>query len=79
VADKIVMVAGTSVAAASVSASGQVVYRTGGEAQRRQFAWFDRSGRPLGTVGESDPSVLSPEPRSTAAARDDRLWREQHI
>ena len=76
VADKIVMgrVAGTSVAAVSVAASGQVVYRTGGEAQRRQFAWFDRSGRPLGTVGESDPSYslspsLSPDGRRLAMHR----------
>ena len=76
VADKIVMgrVAGTSVAAASVAASGQIVYRTGGEAQRRQFAWFDRSGRPLGTVGEPDPSYplspsLSPDGRRLAMHR----------
>ena len=76
VADKIVMgrVAGTSVAAVSAAASGQVVYRTGGEAQRRQFAWFDRSGRPLGTVGDSDPSYalspsLSPDGRRLAMHR----------
>ena len=76
VADKIVMgrVAGTSVAAVSVAASGQIVYRTGGEAQRRQFAWFDRSGRPLGTVGEPDPSYalspsLSPDGRRLAMHR----------
>ena len=76
VADKVVMgrVAGTSVAAASVAASGQIVYRTGGAAQRRQFAWFDRSGRPLSTVGEPDPSYplspsLSPDGRRLAMHR----------
>ena len=76
VADKIVTsrVAGTSIAAVSVAASGQLVYRTGGEAQRRQFAWFDRSGRALGTVGESDPSYalspsLSPDGRRVAMHR----------
>jgi Tol biopolymer transport system component len=76
VADKVVMgrVAGTPVAAVSVAASGQIVYRTGGEAQRRQFAWFDRSGRPLGTVGEPDPGYplspsLSPDGRRLAMHR----------
>ena len=76
VADKVVLVrvAGTPGAAASVAASGQIVYRTGGEAQRRQFAWFDRSGRRLGTLGEPDPSYplspsLSPDGRRLAMHR----------
>jgi Tol biopolymer transport system component len=57
-----------------VAASGQVAYRTGGGADRRQYAWFDRSGRPLGTVGEPDslysmsPS-LSPDGRRVAMHR----------
>ena len=75
-AEKVVMtrIAGTSVAAVSVAASGPIVYRTGGEPQRRQFAWFDRSGRRLGTVGEPDPGYalspsLSPDGRRLAMHR----------
>ena len=76
VADSIAMgqVAASPVAAASVAASGPIVYRTGGGAERRQFVWFDRSGRELGKVGEPDPSFpvspsLSPDGRRLAMHR----------
>jgi hypothetical protein len=39
--------------AVSVSASGAIAYRTG-RASPRQLTWFDRSGRTLGTLGESN-------------------------
>ena len=39
------------VGAFSVSASGTIAHRTGGPG-RRQFTWFDRTGRALGTIGE---------------------------
>jgi Tol biopolymer transport system component len=38
-------------AAFSVSASGMLVYRTSASGQISELAWFDRSGRSLGTVG----------------------------
>ena len=57
----------------SVSAAGLVAYRAGG-ASRRQLAWFDRSGKALGTLGAPDenglnaPSV-SPDGRRVAVFR----------
>jgi serine/threonine protein kinase len=43
--------------AASVSAAGLVAYRTG--ANRRQLAWFDRSGKALGRFGAPDDQDLN--------------------
>ena len=39
-------------AAFAVSQDGVLVYRTGGAAASSQFVWFDRAGKPLGSVGE---------------------------
>jgi serine/threonine protein kinase/Tol biopolymer transport system component len=44
-------------AAVSVSATGVIAYRTGAT-NPRQLTWFDRSGRPLGTLGEPDRDGL---------------------
>ena len=41
------------IGAFSVSSTGAIAHRTGGPG-RRQLTWFDRTGRVLGTVGESD-------------------------
>jgi Tol biopolymer transport system component len=41
--------------AVSVAATGLVAYRTGGASQR-QLAWFDQSGKTLGTIGDPDPT-----------------------
>jgi eukaryotic-like serine/threonine-protein kinase len=41
--------------AVSVAATGLVAYRTGG-AKQRELVWFDVSGKPLGRVGELDPT-----------------------
>jgi len=53
--------AGVSV---SVSDTGSIAYRTASAGGRRQFVWFDRSGREIGKVGSpgtmSNPS-LSPD------------------
>jgi serine/threonine protein kinase/Tol biopolymer transport system component len=70
VADSIAMgqVAASQVAAASVAASGQIVYRTGGEAERHQFRWFERSGKELAKAGEPDPAY----PRSPSLSPDGR-------
>ena len=53
--------------AVSVSAAGLVAYRTGG-ASRRQLAWFDRSGKALGTMGAPDENDLS-DPRISPDGR----------
>jgi hypothetical protein len=39
--------------AISAAATGVIAYRTGA-ATRRQLAWFDRTGKPLGPLGEAD-------------------------
>jgi eukaryotic-like serine/threonine-protein kinase len=45
-------------AAFSVSSDGVIAYRANSNV-RRQLAWFDRSGNPLGTLGEADDEMLS--------------------
>jgi Tol biopolymer transport system component len=44
----------------SGSGPGLLVIRPTGEA-KRQLTWFDRRGRSLGTIGEADDSLISPE------------------
>ena len=62
-------------AAVSVSTGGTIAYRAGPAAQTsRQLAWFDRSGKPLGELGEemnfiSNPN-LSPDGRTIALGRN---------
>jgi Tol biopolymer transport system component len=41
--------------AVSVAASGAIAYRTG-SANRRQLAWFDRTGTQFGPLGDADPT-----------------------
>jgi serine/threonine protein kinase len=48
--------------ALSASAVSSIAYRAGSWVARRQFVWFDRSGREIGTVGEPDSNyMVSPE------------------
>ena len=58
--------------AVSVAATGEVAYRTSAASQR-QLAWFDRSGKPLGLVGEPDPTWgrprVSPDGAHVVVAR----------
>ena len=47
--------------AVSVSGTGTIAFRTRSAAARRQFVWFDRSGKELGQIGESvNTSLNSP-------------------
>ncbi len=51
----------TNAGAASVSATGLVAYRAGGDSLR-QLTWFDRTGKAVGVAGEPDGNnVLAPE------------------
>ena len=59
VADTTAFEASSYGAAISTSLTGLVAYRAGG-ANRRQLTWFDRSGKPLGTWGTADDSLLAP-------------------
>jgi Tol biopolymer transport system component len=62
---------------ASVSASsGAIAYRTAGSTLT-QLSWFDRSGKPIGTVGPPGnylAPVLSPDQSKVAVARDGDIW-----
>ena len=56
---------------AAVSSNGLLLYSNAATAS--QFTWFDRAGKPLGTVGESseyETFHLSPDGRRVAATRD---------
>ena len=44
---------------ASVSENGTLVYATGGSLDRHQLTWFDRAGKPLGTLGDGGIDVKS--------------------
>jgi Tol biopolymer transport system component len=67
----------------SVSETGMLAYRTGGSVTRRRLAWFDRSGKEVGTLGAPDENVLqdpelSPDGRRVAVVRtvqgNEDLW-----
>lgn len=60
----------------SASASGALVYRSGGS-NDQQLTWLDRQGKTLGSVGE--PGVyseigLSPDGKRVAAVRNGDIW-----
>jgi Tol biopolymer transport system component len=66
----------------SISNDGKIVLRSGGEAQH-QLRWYDRSGKPAGVTGTSDPFALlypelSPDQRQVAVTRtvqsDADIW-----
>ena len=58
VAESVSVNQGISVASLSASASGPIAYGTD-RIRRTQFAWFDRSGRRLETVGPPDQRSLA--------------------
>jgi len=62
---------GNRYVSASVSENGTLVYASGGSLNPPQLTWFDRAGKPLGTLGESrmdaNPS-LSPDEHQVAVA-----------
>jgi Tol biopolymer transport system component len=73
-ADSVDYDSGLNVGGFSVSAAGRVIFRAGG-VERRQLRWFDRTGKPLGVVGEPDVThlsgpELSSDGRYTAVFRD---------
>ena len=73
IADTVALDAGMSAGAVSVSSNGLVAYRVGGVASRRQFTWFDRTGRALGVIGDPDGTQgsvrLSPDGQRVATSR----------
>ena len=70
-----IVVESSGAVAASASASGTIVYRTGSANRQRQLAWFDRSGSPIGEPfpPDSDNPLnprLSPDGRYAAMTRN---------
>ena len=53
-------VSGSQLAGVSASAEGVLAFRTGSVSVERQFVWFDRSGKEIGTVGDADSEKLLP-------------------
>jgi Tol biopolymer transport system component len=58
----------------SVSETGTLAYRMGSAANRRRLAWFDRTGKEVGTIGAPDENYLqdpqlSPDGRRVAVQR----------
>jgi Tol biopolymer transport system component/predicted Ser/Thr protein kinase len=73
-AEHVTVDAANNLAALSASAVGPIVYRTGGRAAERQFAWFDRSGKEIERVGSPDTAAptdpsMSPDGRRLALFR----------
>src|SRR6185369_170881 len=58
VADKVSVNPGISFASLSASASGPIAYGTD-SIRRTQFAWFDRSGKRLETLGTPDQRSMA--------------------
>jgi Tol biopolymer transport system component len=58
IAEPVALYNTTNAAGFSVSATGVIAYRSGGT-NRRQFRWFDRTGKELSAVGEADAASLS--------------------
>ncbi|HZM93201.1 MAG TPA: hypothetical protein VFB92_07275, partial [Vicinamibacterales bacterium] len=74
VAEQVVVSPGSGAVALSASAAGAIVYRTGGSDAWSQFVWFDRSGKALETVPDSDigtgfNSSISPDGDRLAISR----------
>ena len=68
-AANVVFNASTNSAAFSASENGVLVYRTGSSTVNSQLAWFDRSGRQLGTAGPPGAYLnpkLSPDGKRVA-------------
>jgi Tol biopolymer transport system component len=65
---------GGSAVALAVSPRGPIVYRTGDAGGKRQFTWFDRSGRELSRIGTPEHygpayASMSPDQRRIAVQR----------
>ena len=66
----------------AVSANGVVVYSEGSDAALRQITWFDRAGKPVGTIGKPDilqTFRLSPDNTRLALDRSDPLTSKRDI
>ena len=73
---------GSRYVGASVSSNGTLVYASDDAVASRQLTWFDRAGRPLGTVGDAGPYsdlALSPDERRVAISVESPSSRNHDI
>ena len=73
---------GSRYVGASVSSNGTLVYASDDAVATRQLTWFDRAGRPLGTVGDAGPYsdlALSPDERRVAISVESPSSRNHDI
>ena len=64
------------VGAFSASSTGLLTYHTGADAAVRQLTWFDRMGKPVGTIGEPRAFFdiqFSPDGKTLAASAPDAV------
>jgi dipeptidyl aminopeptidase/acylaminoacyl peptidase len=74
VAEQVVSGFGGDVPFFSVSAAGSLAYRTGTTAGAGQLTWYDRAGKPTGTItelGDYNTLALSPDGSRVAFQRSD--------
>jgi serine/threonine protein kinase/dipeptidyl aminopeptidase/acylaminoacyl peptidase len=74
VADSVASDSVSNIGGFSVSETGMLAYRVSGGADRRLLAWFDRTGKEIGTLGAADENdllapELSPDARRVAVNR----------
>ncbi len=74
VAEHVLSGARAGLTAVSVSKAGPIAYRTGEGGEKRQLAWFDRSGKELAKIGDAESFgvsylSLSPDERRLAVQR----------
>jgi serine/threonine protein kinase/Tol biopolymer transport system component len=74
VADSVAVDPAFNIGGFSVSETGMLAYRTSGGSSRRRLAWFDRTGKEVGTLGAADENdliapELSPDARRVAVDR----------
>ncbi len=56
----------------SLSENGTLIYDPYNDGEKRQLAWFDRTGKQIGTIGQDGPNLrvwLSPDQRYAAVTR----------
>jgi eukaryotic-like serine/threonine-protein kinase len=76
IADDVAIDAGIG-AAFSISANGLLVYRPAPKPVSSRLEWFDRAGRPQGTIGEpaeQDEPLLAPDGTRVAVTRGPEVW-----
>jgi Tol biopolymer transport system component/tRNA A-37 threonylcarbamoyl transferase component Bud32 len=73
----VTIIGGAARAVFSAADDGTLIYMRGDERGYQKMAWFDRTGRPLGSLDDTAPLhevAISPDGQSLATAIDRHLW-----